>query len=122
MLKNGHLERENRKTQELARKGQTTDEKVKKNSTLPLTLSMQALPLRYNLSCFHKLLSTTWLAKEFYNFMHILFPFDNELIKHKPREVDAMHEIKIWVLHRLYQQIFKATMLNKMPRLYKNER
>jgi hypothetical protein len=46
MLKNSHLERENRKTQELARKWQTTDEKVKKNSTLPLTLSMQALPLR----------------------------------------------------------------------------
>jgi hypothetical protein len=51
--------------------------------------------------------------------MHILFPFDNELIKHKPREVDAMHEIKIKVLHKLYQQIFKATMLNKMPRLAK---
>jgi hypothetical protein len=46
MLKNGHLERENRKTQELARKWQTTDEKAKKNSTLPLTFSMQALPLR----------------------------------------------------------------------------
>jgi hypothetical protein len=43
-------------------------------------------------------------------FVHILSPFGNELIKHKPREVDAMHEIKIRVLHRLYQQIFKATM------------
>jgi hypothetical protein len=53
--------------------------------------------------------------------MHILSPFGNELIKHKLREVDAMDEIKIRVLHRLYQQIFKAIMLNKMPRLCKNE-
>jgi hypothetical protein len=51
--------------------------------------------------------------------MYILSSFDNEHIKHKLREVDAMHEIKIRVLHRLYQQIFKATMLNKMLRLYK---
>jgi hypothetical protein len=27
-----------------------------------------------------------------------------------------MHEIKISVLHRLYQQIFNATMPNKVPR------
>jgi hypothetical protein len=53
--------------------------------------------------------------------VHILFPFGNELIKHKPREVDAMDEIKIRVLHRLYQQIFKETMLNKVPRLAKDE-
>jgi hypothetical protein len=53
--------------------------------------------------------------------MHILSPFGNELIKHIPREVDAMHEIKSRVLHRLYQQIFKAIILNKMPRLCKNE-
>jgi hypothetical protein len=46
--------------------------------------------------------------------MYILFPFGNELIKHKPREVDAMHEIKISVLDKLYQQIFKSTILNKM--------
>jgi hypothetical protein len=35
--------------------------------------------------------------------MHILSPFDNELIKHKLREVDAMYEIKIRVLYILYQ-------------------
>jgi hypothetical protein len=57
----------------------------------------------------------------FYNFVDILSPFDNKLIKHKLREEDAMHEIKIKVLHRLYQQIFKTTILNKMPRLCKNE-
>jgi hypothetical protein len=68
---------------------------------------------------FHKLLSTTQLAKEFYHFVHILSPFGNELIKHKPREVYAMHEIKIMVLHRLYQQIFKVTILNKVPRFAK---
>jgi hypothetical protein len=66
------------------------------------------------------LLSTTWLAKEFYQlYAHILSPFGNELLKHKPREVDAMHAIKIRVLHKLYQQIFNTTMLNKMPRLTK---
>jgi hypothetical protein len=44
-LKNSQLEKENRKIQELARKRQTTNEKAKKNSTLSLTFSMQALPL-----------------------------------------------------------------------------
>jgi hypothetical protein len=48
--------------------------------------------------------------------VHILSPFGKELIKHKLREVDAMHEIKIRMLNKEYQQIFKATMLNKMPR------
>jgi hypothetical protein len=39
------------------------------------------------------LLSTTRLAKSSTNFVPILSPFDNELIKHKPREEkDAMHE------------------------------
>jgi hypothetical protein len=45
-LKNGYLEKENHKIQELARKRQMTNEKAKKNSTLPLTFSMQALSLR----------------------------------------------------------------------------
>jgi hypothetical protein len=105
----------------LARKWQSTNEKVKENSTLPLSFSMQALPFGRIYHIFHKLLSTTQLAIEFYHFVHILSPFDNELIKHKLREVDAMHEIKIRVLHELHQQIFKATMLNKMPRLCKIE-
>jgi hypothetical protein len=48
------------------------------------------------------------------HFMHILSPFGNEPIKHKSREIDGMHEIKIRVFHKLYQQIFKATMLIKM--------
>jgi hypothetical protein len=43
-LEKGQSRREYRKTQELARKRQTTNEKAKKNSTLPLTFSMQALP------------------------------------------------------------------------------
>jgi hypothetical protein len=43
-LKNGHLERENSKTSKLVRKRQTTNEKAKKNTTLSLTFSMQALP------------------------------------------------------------------------------
>jgi hypothetical protein len=39
------------------------------------------------------LLSTTRLAKSSTNFVPILSPFGNELIKHKARkEQDAMHE------------------------------
>jgi hypothetical protein len=61
---------------------------------------MQAIPFARIYHVFHKLLSTTRLAKEFYHFVHILSPFSNEFIKHKPREVDIIHEIKIRVLHR----------------------
>jgi hypothetical protein len=43
--KKGNLVRENRKTQELARKRQMISEKAKETSTLPLTFSMQTLPL-----------------------------------------------------------------------------
>jgi hypothetical protein len=49
--------------------------------------------------------------------VHNLSPFGNEIIKHILREVDAMHKIKIRVLHKLYQQIFKSTMFNKLLRL-----
>jgi hypothetical protein len=54
------------------------------------------------------LLSTTRLAKSSTNFVHNLSPFGNELIKHKPREEwDAMHEMKIRVLHKVYKHVFK---------------
>jgi hypothetical protein len=36
--------------------------------------------------CYHVFLSTTRLAKSSINFVHILYPFGNELIKHNPRE------------------------------------
>jgi hypothetical protein len=50
------------------------------------------------------LLSTTWLAKSSTNFVHNLSPFDNELIKHNPREAqDAIREIKIRMLHKVYK-------------------
>jgi hypothetical protein len=40
--------------------------------------------------------------------MHYLSSFNNELIKHKLRkEQDAIHEIKIRVLHKAYKQVFK---------------
>jgi hypothetical protein len=36
--------------------------------------------------------------------MRILSPFGKKLIKHKPSEAwDAMHEIKIRVLHKVYK-------------------
>jgi hypothetical protein len=71
-----------------------TNEKAKKNSTLHLTFSMQALPLWYNLSFFQQTSLNHPVNKRVHHFVHILSPFDNELIKHKSREVDAMHEIK----------------------------
>jgi hypothetical protein len=52
--------------------------------------------------------------------MHNLFPFGNELIKHNPREEwDAMHEIKIRVLHKVYKYVFKQLYSIIMPRLAK---
>jgi hypothetical protein len=52
--------------------------------------------------------------------MHILSPFGNELIKHKLREAwDAIHEIKIKVLHKVYKQVFKQLYSTIVPRLPK---
>jgi hypothetical protein len=52
--------------------------------------------------------------------VHILSPFGNELIKHNPRGAgDAMHEIKIRVLHKVYKHIFKKLYSTIMPRLAK---
>jgi hypothetical protein len=65
---------------------------------------MQALHLdrHYHVSSLNHLIS-----KSSTNFVHNLSPFGNELIKHKPREErDAMHEIKIRVLHKAYKQVF----------------
>jgi hypothetical protein len=92
-----------------------------KINTPPNFFQCKLFPLSRIYHVFHKLLSTTQLPIKFYHFVHILSPFDNELIKNKLREVDAMYEIKIRVLRRLYQQIFKATMLKKMPSLCKND-
>jgi hypothetical protein len=48
------------------------------------------------------------ISKSSTNFVHNLSPFGNELIKHKSREEwDAMHEIKIRMLHKAYKQVFK---------------
>jgi hypothetical protein len=54
------------------------------------------------------LLSTTRLARVQPTLCTLLSPFGNELIKYNPREErDAMHEIKIRVLHKVYKQVFK---------------
>jgi hypothetical protein len=54
--------------------------------------------------------------------MHILSPFGNELIKHKPREEgDAIYEIKIKVLHKIYKQLFEQLYTISMSRLAKQE-
>jgi hypothetical protein len=64
------------------------------------------------------LLSTIQLAKSSTNFVVILSSFGNEHIKHNPREErDAMHEIKIMVLHKVYKQVFKQLYSTIMPRL-----
>jgi hypothetical protein len=49
-------------------------------------------------------------------------PFGNELIKHNSREeLDAMREIKIRVLHKVYTHVFKQLYPTNMPRLAKQE-
>jgi hypothetical protein len=49
-------------------------------------------------------------------------PFDNELIKHKSREAwDAIYEIKIRVLHKVYKQVFKQLYSTIVPRFAKNK-
>jgi hypothetical protein len=54
--------------------------------------------------------------------VHILSPFDNELIKHKPRkEGDAMQEIKIRVFHMIYKQVFEQLYTIIITRLIKQE-
>jgi hypothetical protein len=68
------------------------------------------------------LLSTARLARVNHNFVHILSPFGNELIKHNPREArEAMHEIKIKVLHKVYKHVFKQLYSTIMPGLAKQE-
>jgi hypothetical protein len=48
------------------------------------------------------------ISKSSTNFVHILSPFGNELIKHNPIEKwDAMNEIKIRVIHKVYKRVFK---------------
>jgi hypothetical protein len=52
--------------------------------------------------------------------VHILSPIGNEFIKHKPREAwDAMHEIKIRVLHKVYKKVFEQLYSTIVPRLAK---
>jgi hypothetical protein len=66
------------------------------------------------------LLSTTRLAKSSTNFGHFLSPFGNEPIKHNLRkERDAMLEIKIGVLHKVYKHVFEQLHSTIMPRLAK---
>jgi hypothetical protein len=68
------------------------------------------------------LLSTTRLAKSSTNSVRNLSPFDNELIKHKLREAwDAMHEIKIRVLHKVKKQVFKQLYSTIMPKTCRNK-
>jgi hypothetical protein len=52
-------------------------------------------------------LLTTQLVRVQPTLCTLLSPFGNELIKHNPREWDAMHEIKIRVLHKVYKQVFE---------------
>jgi hypothetical protein len=94
---------ENRKSQQMARKVATQKngkEELRKaqnyktppERTPPNTLNASSLPL---IDIIMFLLSTTRLAKSSTNFVLILSPFRNELIKHQLREEqDAIHEIQ----------------------------
>jgi hypothetical protein len=66
--------------------------KHKKLTKLPLTISVQVLPLdRY----YHVSSLSHPVSKEFNQLCAHTLPFGNELIKHKPREErDAMHKIQ----------------------------
>jgi hypothetical protein len=82
------------KTTKRARKAQNQSKSPKLtfplNQTPPNTLNANSPPW---IDIIMFLLSTILLAKSSTNFMPILSPFGNELIKHKPREEqDAMHE------------------------------
>jgi hypothetical protein len=91
-MKSGKAKQNGKKELRRSRKSKKSSNQGKNSkSALPLTLSMQALPLRWSFIIF--LLSSTLLANSSTNFLSILSPFGNEPIKHKPREErDAMHE------------------------------
>jgi hypothetical protein len=88
------------KSSKVKQNGKEEPRKAQKNkkgskSTLPLkstppnTLNASSPPLDRHLSwigTYHVFLSTTLLANSSTNFVPILSPFDNELIKHKLRE------------------------------------
>jgi hypothetical protein len=60
------------------------------------------------------------ISKRSTNFVNILSPFGNELIKHNLREAwYAMYEIKIRVLHKIYKQVFKQLYSTITPRIAK---
>jgi hypothetical protein len=60
------------------------------------------------------------ISKSSTNFVHNLSPFGKELIKHNSREeCDAVHEIKIRVLHKVYKHVCKQLYSTIMPRLAK---
>jgi hypothetical protein len=75
----------------------------KKLTKLPLETDSQCklspLDRHYHVSSLNYPISQSSI-----NFVHILSSFGNELIKHNPREAsDAMHDIKIRVLHKVYK-------------------
>jgi hypothetical protein len=80
-----------KKAKKNSKSKQTEQEKLKieklktppLKSTPPNTLNASS-PAEIEIVMFF--LSTTRLAKSSINFVHNLSPFDNELIKHKPRE------------------------------------
>jgi flagellum-specific peptidoglycan hydrolase FlgJ len=102
--------RKNRKANKRHEKRQTKEKskeklKIKKLKTSPETTPPNSLngsppPYRH----YHVSSLNYPISKSSTNFVHNLFPFGNELIKHNLRkEWDAMHEIKIRVLHKVYK-------------------
>jgi hypothetical protein len=94
-MKNGKPSQNDK--EELRKAQNTKSSQTQKLETLPGINSPNTLnassPPKIDIIMF--LLSTTLLAKSSTNFVPILSPFGNELIKHKLRaEQDAMHEIQ----------------------------
>jgi hypothetical protein len=100
-----------------AKQRKSKEELKMTNSKTPPTLSMQALPLLIDIYRVSSLNHP--ISKGSTNFVHILSPIGNELIKHKWEEGDAMHEIKIRLLHKIYKQVFEQLYTIIMPRFAK---
>jgi hypothetical protein len=87
------------KTNKLHEKWQTKERAKKSSKSNSPILSMQALLLKIDM--YHVSSLNHPISKSSTKFVHILSPFGNELIKHRLREEDTMHEIKIRVLHKI---------------------
>jgi hypothetical protein len=104
------------KPRKMAKKSSEKLKNAKTHKTPPETDSQCKLsPLDWH---YHVSSLNHPISKSSTNFVHIFSLFGNELMKHNPREArDAMLEIKIRVLRKVYKHVFKQLYTTIMPRL-----